>query len=48
MEGNTFKSFEKLKTQFNLENKDLLRYLQVHHIYNTDGSQDDSTSDNAF
>lgn len=34
-EGNTFKSFERVKNEFKLENKDLFRYLQLRHFFDT-------------
>ena len=34
-EANKFKSFEKVKKEFKLENKDLFRYLQLRHFYDT-------------
>lgn len=33
VEGKTFKSFEKLKQEFKLENRDLYCYLQPRHFY---------------
>lgn len=36
IEGKTFKTFEKLKREFNLENGDLFRYLQLRHFYDTE------------
>uniref|UniRef100_A0A3B5QUX2 Reverse transcriptase domain-containing protein n=1 Tax=Xiphophorus maculatus TaxID=8083 RepID=A0A3B5QUX2_XIPMA len=35
VEGNTFKTFEQLKRDYNLENRDLFKYFQVRHFYNT-------------
>lgn len=35
-ERKKFKSFENLKREFDLENADLFRYLQLRHLYNTD------------
>ena len=36
LEGKTFKSFEKLKREFDLDNGDLFRYLQLRHFYETE------------
>lgn len=36
VEGGNFKSFEKLKTEYNLENTDFFRYLQLRHFYSLD------------
>uniref|UniRef100_A0A3Q3B6N5 Reverse transcriptase domain-containing protein n=1 Tax=Kryptolebias marmoratus TaxID=37003 RepID=A0A3Q3B6N5_KRYMA len=35
VEGNTFKTFEQLKRDYKLENRDLFKYFQVRHFYNT-------------
>lgn len=34
-EGNVFKSFERVKNEFELENKDLFRFLQLRHFFDT-------------
>uniref|UniRef100_A0A8C9X7I8 Reverse transcriptase domain-containing protein n=1 Tax=Sander lucioperca TaxID=283035 RepID=A0A8C9X7I8_SANLU len=36
VDGNTFKTFEQLKSQYKLENRDLLKYFQVRHFYNSE------------
>jgi len=35
-EGKAFKTFEKLKQEFDLENGDLFRYLQLRHFFETE------------
>uniref|UniRef100_A0A3B3BI18 Uncharacterized protein n=1 Tax=Oryzias melastigma TaxID=30732 RepID=A0A3B3BI18_ORYME len=39
LERDEIKSFEKLKSEFNLENRDLFRYLQLRHFYNSNVKQ---------
>ena len=36
IEGQHFKSFEQLKREFNLENDDFFRYLQIRHFYDSE------------
>lgn len=36
IKGRTFKIFGTLKREFDLENKDLFRYLQLRHFYDKD------------
>ena len=45
-EGKTFKTFEKLKREFGLDNGDLFRYLQLRHFYETEIKRRVSTEEN--
>ena len=40
IEGQHFKSFEKLKGEFDLENGDFFRYLQLRHFYDSEIKKD--------
>lgn len=46
LEGKTFKTFEKLKREFGLDNCDLFRYLQLRHFYETEIKRGISTEGN--
>lgn len=47
-EGKVFKSFEKVKNEFHLVNKDLFRYLQLRQFYDTQVKTKLSTESNAL
>ena len=36
VDGNTFKTFEQLKSQYKLVNRDLFKYFQVRHFFNSE------------
>lgn len=36
VDSNTFKTFEQLKSQYKLVNRDLFKYFQVRHFYNSE------------
>uniref|UniRef100_A0A1A8PUF6 Reverse transcriptase domain-containing protein n=2 Tax=Nothobranchius rachovii TaxID=451742 RepID=A0A1A8PUF6_9TELE len=48
VEGNTFKTFDKLRKEYKLEHRDLFKYFQVRHFYNTEIKKNIPTGDNAI